>query len=217
MKKHNSFAHFYNEYNYCFIMRFFFFSGGGGKICSSSSKQWGCPVVLSLNQSHAENNYGVISERDDFLENLVMNRIVWGVKCRKTMIWIFIQSEKSSQKKAILLAQDIGSISPPLKIDLSTETKWKLWPSAADSVLIQKIILCNLQNTRTPDELFQGNSLTKPEFILKVPKADPIVTPLPGEVCQAVLTTLEYLNTRMWQYDRVRKIQLSRDKNVQTK
>lgn len=47
--------------------------GEGG--FSSPSKQRGCSVVLSLNQSDAKNNYQVISGRDDLSENPVMNRI----------------------------------------------------------------------------------------------------------------------------------------------
>lgn len=52
---------------------------------------------------------------------------------------------------------------------------------------------------------FKIKNLTKPEFIFKISKANPIVTPLPGKVCQAILTTLEHLNIQMRSCVKIRK------------
>lgn len=53
MKKHESFAHFFNEYNYCFIMRF----GGGGlgeKYSAVHQSSEDVLLFLSLDQSDAK-------------------------------------------------------------------------------------------------------------------------------------------------------------------
>lgn len=49
---------------------------------------------------------------------------------------------------------------------------------------------CILKKQKT-----QYKSLTEPELILQISKANPIVTPFPWKVCQAILTTLKHLKT----------------------
>lgn len=56
--------------------------------------------------------------------------------------------------------------------------------------------MIDLDNACIFSSRYYFKSLTKPELIFQVSKADPIVTPLPGKVCQAVLTTLEHLETK---------------------